>query len=294
MAPMNARLLRPTASGATHPDARDWATRVTANGGTVSSTTLAAVSKFCAAINAAGIRDRFARLNLFCGNSDASLNAVRTPLYIADSLGGSNFGDAMDANNNFVAGDYAQTGSSGGLTGNGTNKSLDTGFIPSNLTFSDSHFSIYGANLASPTTSFRTHGSRTRGSTPLEQFVLQLRAGGNLVNLYAANNSNSTNASASAAQGALENGHVLGTSIASNDHRMFGNGTQLNNSTTNLSGPLNAVAVHLYVLNQSGSLSEYVSSTLSAYSIGKGLTSTQAAAYYTALHAFQTTLGRNK
>jgi hypothetical protein len=292
---MNPRLLRPTASGATHPDARDWATRVTANGGTVSSTTLAAVSKFCADIAKAGIRDRFARLNLFCGNSDASLNAVRTPLYIADTLGGSNFGSAMDANNNFVSGDYAETGSSGGLTGNGTNKSLDTGFITSNLTFSDSHFSIYGANLASPTTGFRDHGSRTRGTTPLEPFALRLRSSGNLVNDYAANSGNNPSVSASAAQGALENGHILGTSIASNDHRMFGNGTQLNNSTTNLSGPLNSVAVVMYTLNQSGALQNtYVSSTLSAYSIGKGLTSTQAAAYYTALHAFQTTLGRNK
>jgi hypothetical protein len=63
--PMNPRLLRPRST--IHPEAADWANRVRANGGSVSGSTLTAVSRFCASISAAGIRDRFYRLNLFCG-----------------------------------------------------------------------------------------------------------------------------------------------------------------------------------------------------------------------------------
>jgi hypothetical protein len=72
---MSPTLLRPRAT--VHPEAAAWAARVVANGGTVGNS-LAAVSKFCAAIASAGIRDRFYRLNLFCGSN---LNAALVPLY---------------------------------------------------------------------------------------------------------------------------------------------------------------------------------------------------------------------
>ena len=59
-------------------DAADWIRRVEANGGTVSTSTANAVTDFCNAIDAAGIRDRFYRLNLFCGTG---LNAALVPLF---------------------------------------------------------------------------------------------------------------------------------------------------------------------------------------------------------------------
>ena len=59
-------------------DAQDWINRVYQNGGTVSSATGAAVNTFCESIASAGIRDRFYRLNLFCGSN---LNAALMPLY---------------------------------------------------------------------------------------------------------------------------------------------------------------------------------------------------------------------
>jgi len=122
---MSPRLLRPIQN--THPEAADWANRVRTNGGSVSGSTLVAVSKFCRAIDAAGIRDRFYRLNLFCGASDASLNAVRTPLYRGQSRTGTQYGGTTDTNtgNLFQQADYAENN---GLLGNTTTKWLNTGF----------------------------------------------------------------------------------------------------------------------------------------------------------------------
>ena len=291
---MNPRLLRPTASGVSHPDARDWAARVTANGGTVSSTTLKAVDTFCKAIAAAGLRDRFWRLNLFCGNSDASLNAVRTPLYLSDALGGSNYGGATDTVVNFVSGDYDETGANGGLKGNGSNKYLNTGFVPSNITATDSHISIYGEDFAEPTRTFMDHGCRTSNSSPLQQFLLRVRNASAIVNQYSANNGNAFQAGVTDAT-AINSGHFLGTSTASNSHRIINNGTEAATATGTISGPLTSAQFILWSLNVNGSIQNlYASSRLSAYSIGKGLTALQGAAYYAALHAFQTTLGRQK
>ena len=59
-------------------EAQDWINRVYANGGTVSATTANAVNTFCEDINAAGIRDKFYRLNLFAGDN---LSAALVPLY---------------------------------------------------------------------------------------------------------------------------------------------------------------------------------------------------------------------
>jgi hypothetical protein len=109
-----------------HPEAASWQSRVIANGGSVSSGTLKAVSDFCKAVSAAGIRDRFYRLNLFCGNSDAVLAAVRTPLFRGPAATGTQFGNETDTMTSFQAADYAENS---GLKGNGTTKYLDTGVL---------------------------------------------------------------------------------------------------------------------------------------------------------------------
>lgn len=124
---MNARLLRPTQN--THPEAADWANRVRTNGGSVSGSTLTAVSRFCRAIDASGIRDRFYRLNLFAGTG---LSACLVPLYRGPSASGTQYGSTTETNvGPFVSGDYTETGATGGLDANGNgNKYLNTGYAP--------------------------------------------------------------------------------------------------------------------------------------------------------------------
>ena len=136
--PMSPRLLRPVASGV-HPEAAAWRSAVVANGGSVSATTMRAVSKFCADIDAAGIRDRFYRLNLFCGTG---LNAALVPLYRGQSRTGTQFGNTTETNNGpFVSGDYSETS---GLFPGATNatKWLNTGFPGNTITTSGLHFGV--------------------------------------------------------------------------------------------------------------------------------------------------------
>jgi hypothetical protein len=127
-------------SDITNPDALDWMTRVYLNGGSVSPATATAVNTFCNAIDAAGIRDRFFRLNVFAGNSDGALAAVRTPLYLGPTAGGAQYGALIDDNVNFVQSDYSPTT---GLTGNTTSgKYLKTGLPVSTFTGNNLHMGV--------------------------------------------------------------------------------------------------------------------------------------------------------
>lgn len=122
-----------------HVEALDWQSRVVTNGGSVSASTLQAVSAFCRAIDDANIRDRFLRLNLFCGTG---LEAALVPLYRGAALTGTQLGNTTDTNNNFVSGDYNETGSSAGLAGNSSNKFLNTGFPANTNSAASSHFGV--------------------------------------------------------------------------------------------------------------------------------------------------------
>jgi hypothetical protein len=264
--------MRPRASGtAVHPEAVDWASRVTTNGGTVSTNTLAAVSTFCAAIATAGIRSKFRRINLLCGNSDGSLNAVRTPLFISDSIGGTLFGSAMDATTNLVAGDYTENGATGGLAGNGSNKFLDTG-----LAFS----SIATQHLSVGISDYGTSPYRRVAGTPqflfthdgITSVVYGIVNTNGFSNVFATNNTNPV--------GTLFTFTSSGTSQVG-----YQNSTQ--NGTGGRSSPSSADTVRILRVDTS-----YTPARVAGYSIGEVLTQSEVAAYYAAWKAFQSSLGR--
>ena len=139
---MNPKLLRPKRSVVYHPEALAWQSAVVANGGTVGNS-LKPVSDFCTAIDAAGIRSSFLRLNLLAGGN---LAAARTPLYRGASLTGTQYGANIDTNvGPYASGDYTQ---STGLTGDGATKYLDTTLTIGTLAtfganYSNVHASVY-------------------------------------------------------------------------------------------------------------------------------------------------------
>lgn len=283
--PMSPRLLRPRASGV-HPEAASWRTRVVANGGSVSATTMRAVDAFCRTIDAAGIRDRFYRLNLFCGNSDSTLAAVRTPLYRGQSRAGTQLGGTTDTNVNFVQGDYAETGASGGLDGNGSTKYLNTGLAANSTAYGDRHLCVYeiakspnafdisiGARSSSPQTFFEM----TTGN-PASQFVFR-----------SSDAVTSASESGYTAAGAM----MMGVHPSTHTGVLYRNGASV--GTANFSSRTNSYSGNVFVFagNSDGSPSDHADIRLGGYSIGLAMTAAQALAYYNTMQAFQAALSRS-
>lgn len=268
-----------------HPDARDWRNRVVANGGSVSATTLSAVSTFCAAISSAGLRDRFVRLNLFCGVSDSSLFAVRTPLYRGQSLTGTQFGNAMDTNNSFVQGDYAETGAAGGLIGNASTKYLGTGLATNTLTAGDRHISAYEVVRSGGT--FQRFLGSEGASAGTVQFLLGFSGNASQVVFgFGAFANNVTGTTFSSG------GHFVGVNIPGTAGALYRNGAVDAINTQSAATPTSS-EVLIYAISRGGSFADPYGGRLGGYSIGLSMNPTQVAAFYTAMQAFQTALGRN-
>jgi hypothetical protein len=274
-------------------DAQDWINRVYGNGGTVSAATATAVNTFCNDIDTAGIRDRFYRLNLFCGNSDASLNAVRTPLFRGPSLGGTQYGGATDTNVNFVQGDYAETGASGGLLGNGTSKYLDTGFSLASLPSAASrHISAYEIVKSANNNDTSIGGSYSLSS---DGMVLGTRSPATTYTWARGGPNDVAVASSSYSGGA----HWIGQNNTLRAGQLYKNGaldnsgTVANDLTSNAANTVGVLAWKITGGTPDPAWTFISAARLGGYSIGASMTDAQALAYYTAMQAFQTALGRN-
>lgn len=283
--PMNSRLLRPVST--THPEAQVWRNAVIANGGSVSASTLKAVADFCKAIDAAGIRDKLYRVNLFAGTG---LNACLVPLYRGPSRTGTQYGNTTDTNTNFVSGDYVETGASGGLKGLRTStKRLDTGLAPAEFSGHNFHASSY--ECATSDTSYDTSIGAWRGANTAG-FSLGLADNTGLYDLSLISNAIRVTASP-------PDGHIIGTQTGNRTGAIFRNGVSVSTSyvggaNTGSDWSLVTWAIAIFVAQSgAGSFSEYSSARLGGYSVGLSLNGTQVAAFYTAMQAFQTALTRN-
>ena len=269
---------------ATHPEASDWAARVVSNGGTVSSATLAAVNRFCRAIDTAGMRDRFLRLNLFAGSG---LSAALVPLYRGRSYGGTTVGNATDTNVNFVSGDYAETGSSGGLKGNGSSKYLNTGLSPASLPSAPlAHLSLSGTSLETFASSQLGGVATYDGASSASYFGLEIwntGAGrsGFLGNFAALSGSANTSES-----------QVLVSRTATNSAAIYQGGSSVSTSTAVASYTTNTRPWFVFALNNAGSAQRFSAGRFRMYSIGLDVTATQASAFSAAVSAFNAELSR--
>lgn len=278
---MSPRLLRPRATGF-HPEAQAWRNAVIANGGTVSGSTLTAVNNFCRSIDAAGIRDRFVRLNLFCGSG---LSAALVPLYRGQSRTGTKFGGTIDTNNNFVSGDYAETGASAGLQSNGSTKFLNTGVKANDLSQTDRHLSC-----VADTSTFNLTSKYLLG---MDNFGCGSNALWGILTGGAATNQIMVRAQASVQNSSAFNvsgrAHLLvsGNGSAS----VYNNGSFV---LTGLPGAFTAPALDIYThaLNRCGSAGDYTSVLLQSYSIGLAMTASQVTSLYDVMLTFRIALSR--
>jgi len=286
---MDPRTLRPRrvasgggggGGGGAHAEAAAWKTRVVAAGGTVSDSTLAAVSTFCAAIDTAGIRAKFLRLNLFAGTG---LAAAMQPLYYSTTAGGAAVGASSDTAVNLVAGDYNETGASSGVKGAAaSSKYINTGLPQSNMLEGDNHLSVY-VHLTNDYQSLM--GCDTSGTAYSPSTVYKILDYG--VTSYYGGTASITG-TITRTYPTLLVGTRNGTTTT-----LYSNGTAGTPSTgtqsVNTSAPY---PFYLFGTNVGGTLSQVTSNRFNCYSIGLGMNSTQVAAYRDALAAFRTTMGR--
>jgi hypothetical protein len=274
-------------------DAQDWINRVYSNGGTVSTATATAVNQFCTDIDAAGIRDRFFRMGIFCGSN---LNAALVPLYRGPSLGGTQYGGTTDTNNAFVGvgTDYAETGATGGLTGNGTSKFLNTGLATNALpSIATGHLSVYAMTGFGGSTIYALLS--TLGPGYAENYFIEAnRRTGGLGGAWGQGGSFAS--LATAAQGA-GNGHVIVARTASTTLSAYRNGSFLRSDSTSVTPTATAAPFYVFGHNPNSTVGAAplnpAIARMGGYSIGLSMDATQAAAYYAAMQSFQTSLTRN-
>jgi len=257
-----------------HPEALGWQARVVANGGSVSAATLKAVSDFCVRVDTAGVRDRILRLNLLCGNG---LSACLVPLYRGTSLGGTQLGNTTDTNVNFVTGDYAE---SQGLTATSAGKVLRTGLLSSSMPANAGHaaWSIRnGSFLASGFLFGFNNGGGYRTYCFLSNAASQSVG-------CASGNFNETSSFVSAYA------RFVVSRTALNSHTLYRNGASVSNSSATVTATTGG-SDQFSLFGANGSAGARAG--LNYYSVGDGLTATQAASLDSALSLFLTAMGRS-
>ena len=275
--------LAPTVSNA---DAQDWINRVYSNGGTVSTATAAAVNTFCNDIDAAGIRDRFFRMNIFAGSN---LNAALVPLFRGPSLGGTQYGNTTDTNvGPFVSGDYNETEASGGLANANRGKYLNTGFPTNTVSAGDRHLAFYAKTFVNADYDIFM-GSESAASLS-QQFALGHQISASDVRFSFGGSTSAIPSAGSVSTGAFWIG-VHGTSTGG---VIYKNGASDGTGTLTAATPTTS-EMHIYGINRASIAAnvDRYGGTSGGYSIGLSMTAAQAAAYYNAMQAFQTALTRN-
>jgi hypothetical protein len=273
-------------------DAQDWVNRVYANGGTVSTSTANAVNTFCAAIDTAGIRDRFYRLNLFCGTG---LNAALVPLYRNTSLAGPALGNATDTNSGalFVSGDYTEPT---GLTG-GTNKHLNTGLAPDNMPLGVVQAMALSFSHG-PTPNLNTD-PRPVGAAAIspvtERFVLILTIRSSVTGVLSSTlGRGNALLSAQIAAGPQPSASWVASRTSATSLVAYKNGIADATLATTVT-PIASHALPFFVCrsNEGGvATGSAIALPHRHYSIGAGLTGSEVASYDTALAAFRSAIGR--
>jgi hypothetical protein len=283
---MSGKLLRPKTSG--HPEALAWRDAVVANSGTVSASTLAAVTTFCRSIDSAGIRDRFYRLSLMAGDG---LLAALVPLYRGPSRTGTQYGNTADTNVNFVSGDYTLAS---GLTGNGSNKYLQTGvrldLLPAGVE-TNGHLSAYVRTTPNSSAMISSYSFHSSTAADRHRYEMTPNAG-------TFGRETGVNGPGSPTYP----GHQVVTRSSASSLFTYSNALGGSEMTTSLTPAATGAPFTVFCRNLvtgtppgTGTYSPtfYFSGALGAYSIGQSLSAVQVQSFYLAMVAFQAALGRN-
>lgn len=303
VAASNNRLTGPLYSGNNHIDVQNWLNTVALNGGSASSITIAALNTFCNSVDSAGLRNKFYRLNLFCGNN---LNSCLVPLYTGPSsnYGLQQYGYGSDMNILRVAGsDNFSYSESLGLLGNtqslivgASRRYLDTGVVLgtiSNLS-NNIHYSVYSNDVTTggyPMGVYQGAGNGFEFSVSSTDFYL-----GSFPPSYTLTYANSSSPKS------LPSNNKLYVLTYSNNILNFygGRANRLGYRDITLYPitlpNINTVAIFAEGRNTVDppryAIFNYLD-RLQGYAIGESLSSSQIELYYDAMYVFQNALGRS-
>jgi hypothetical protein len=276
----------PSFAGITHADTLNWISRVYAHGGAVSLTTATAVQTFCNAIDAAGLRNRFYRLNLFCGSN---FYAGVVPLYRGPTLAGTQYGNTVDTWENFTPADYTETGAAfGGFKGDGVSKCLYPGVYDVDLG-ADVHLSAY----------INQHTALLN-----KQDIGNINSDGNLnrFSLYSGSTGAYWFKNSLSAQFAQINtadrtpGFYVGSGSATNAtiYKGLPNGSIGQASAAMTQRATTQQTIRVFAgQNSAGTVTSASDSRMSGYSVGLSLTAQQVTDFNSAMQTFQAALSRN-
>lgn len=276
-------------------EAQQWRDRVVAFGGTVSASSLRAVSEFVHACKRAGIWKKFHRVNLMCGD----YLAAQVPLVL-------NGGFATDVPQGTISSSiYTEMGINGGFTpaptqstGAPTTQWFDTGWIPRNfLTPGDVHIGVYSNGMALNGQEYRvpigdscttgTGGDANRlqiDGNPFGNYTLR----GYLGSGYTINTDSNLG-------GGGFRGHLMFSRTATAVFTTIFNAQVYPGTIVEAFGPgvLPDQTMFIGANHAPGGLSQYATSgTLAGYHVGEGLSQSESLALSVAMVNFQTALGR--
>ena len=252
-------------------DALAFFARVTDAGGTLSTTEQDAILTLVADLKDDGIWTKMKAIYPMVGASAAAC---------AQNLKSSSFTGTFTAGWTFA---------STGVTGNGTSAYMNTNFIPSTDYTSSTNFGLflYTSSTTAGATD-RDFAIFTSGSIP--SLNLTSKDGTNsMADLFTYTNRISVS-------GYDVEGFYIGSRTTTNSAKLFRNGTSIGSTTASEgSAPsifLTLGAANLSTSNPITSTGVYSAKTFSFAGTCDGLTDTEAANFYTAVQAFQTTLSR--
>ena len=183
------------------------------------------------------------------------------------------------------------THSANGAKPNGTNAYADT-FLNcfNNLTTGNTHISYYSTTNSLTTNNFCDVGASNDYNISLNSFQLALQR--NLSGTPSVFDSVRFSLSRVSATVSTSDGFYIGSNENTSSRKLYKNGILLgqNLNFDNNSQPTHTV--YIGAVNNNGTPGFYTDRNSALLSIGTALTTTEAANFYTAVQAFQTTLGR--
>ena len=256
--------------GGFDPDAQAFFDRVTTAGGTLTTTEKNATNQLVLDMKSAGIWSAMKAVYPMVGASAAAC---------AQNLKSSSFTGTFTSGWTFA---------STGVTPNGTSAYFDTTLISNtDLTFNSCSFSGYSRNNITPTTDQSFGGSSATNFRPLigVTFLASKAVEGLAYDYVPPDYIVSATGQNLAAM-------FLTTRTSSSSAKLFRNTTQLASITTNnrTAQPTNSFLFGAF--RTQASVINYNTFEYAFAHIGDGLTDTQASNFYTAVQAFQTTIGR--